>query len=61
MPKTALVTGGAKGIGLGSVRALVGQGWNVAFTGRDTQALHRCGGAADFVGSASAWDPALCH
>jgi 3-oxoacyl-[acyl-carrier protein] reductase len=39
MSKTALVTGGAKGIGLGSIRALARQGWNVAFTGRDEDAL----------------------
>jgi 3-oxoacyl-[acyl-carrier protein] reductase len=39
MTKTVLVTGGAKGIGLGTVRVLARQGWNIAFTGRDVDAL----------------------
>jgi 3-oxoacyl-[acyl-carrier protein] reductase len=39
MSKTALVTGGAKGIGYGCVQALVRQGWSVAFTGTDIAAL----------------------
>lgn len=37
--KTALVTGGAKGIGLAISQELVALGWNVGVTGRDAQAI----------------------
>ena len=37
--KTALVTGGAKGIGLAISELLVGDGWNVVITGRDGDAI----------------------
>jgi NAD(P)-dependent dehydrogenase (short-subunit alcohol dehydrogenase family) len=37
--KTALVTGGAKGIGLAISQMLVADGWNVVVTGRDLQAI----------------------
>ena len=37
--KTALVTGGAKGIGLAISRELVALGWNVVITGRDSAAI----------------------
>ena len=37
--KTALVTGGAKGIGLAISKELVELGWNVVITGRDSAAI----------------------
>ena len=37
--KTALVTGGAKGIGLAISQELVALGWNVVVTGRDAAAI----------------------
>jgi NAD(P)-dependent dehydrogenase (short-subunit alcohol dehydrogenase family) len=37
--KTALVTGGAKGIGLAISQELVALGWNVVITGRDAAAI----------------------
>ena len=37
--KTALVTGGAKGIGLAISQELINDGWNVVITGRDETAL----------------------
>ena len=37
--KTALVTGGAKGIGLAISQELVALGWNVVVTGRDAKAI----------------------
>jgi NAD(P)-dependent dehydrogenase (short-subunit alcohol dehydrogenase family) len=37
--KTALVTGGAKGIGLAISQELVALGWNVVVTGRDAPAI----------------------
>src|SRR5205814_8313115 len=33
--KTAVVTGGTRGLGRDVVRLLVGRGWNVVFDGRD--------------------------
>ena len=33
-PRTALITGGTRGIGLGIARALVRDGWSVALSGR---------------------------
>lgn len=37
--KTALVTGGTKGIGLGIVHAMLAEGMNVAFTGRNQDSV----------------------
>lgn len=37
--KTALVTGGAKGIGLAISQELISEGWNVVITGRDATAI----------------------
>lgn len=37
--RVAIVTGGAKGIGLASAAALVGAGWSVVIAGRDEAAL----------------------
>ena len=37
--KTALITGGAKGIGLAISQELISDGWNVVITGRDETAI----------------------
>jgi NAD(P)-dependent dehydrogenase (short-subunit alcohol dehydrogenase family) len=37
--KTALITGGAKGIGLAISQELINDGWNVVITGRDETAI----------------------
>lgn len=37
--KTALITGGAKGIGLAISQELINDGWNVVITGRDAAAI----------------------
>jgi len=37
--KTALITGGAKGIGLAISHELINDGWNVVITGRDAAAI----------------------
>jgi len=37
--KTALITGGAKGIGLAISQELINDGWNVVITGRDENAI----------------------
>lgn len=39
MTQTAFITGGSKGIGFGIVKALLDDGWNVTFTGRNQAAL----------------------
>src|SRR5262245_50572275 len=39
MVKTAIVTGGSRGLGLALVRALAGAGWRVVTDGRDGSAL----------------------
>jgi NAD(P)-dependent dehydrogenase (short-subunit alcohol dehydrogenase family) len=41
MTQTAFITGGSKGIGFGIVKALLEDGFQVAFTGRDQEALDR--------------------
>lgn len=41
--KTALVTGGARGIGLATARGLIADGWQVAILDRDTEALEAAG------------------
>ena len=38
--KTALITGGASGIGLATAKLLIAQGARVAITGRDEAKLH---------------------
>lgn len=38
--KTALITGGSKGIGLGIAEVLLREGWRVAITGRHPETLH---------------------
>ncbi|MEY4931645.1 MAG: hypothetical protein RI909_2369, partial [Bacteroidota bacterium] len=37
--KTALITGGSKGIGFGIAESLVKDGWHVAITGRNQSSL----------------------
>jgi len=41
MSKTAIITGGSKGIGLGVAEAILKEGINVVITGRDIEALGR--------------------
>lgn len=41
MSKTAIITGGSKGIGLGVAEAMLKEGINVVITGRDIEALGR--------------------
>lgn len=41
MTKTAIVTGGCRGIGLAATEIFLEQGWQVAVVDRDTEELHR--------------------
>jgi NAD(P)-dependent dehydrogenase (short-subunit alcohol dehydrogenase family) len=41
MKRTALITGGSRGLGLALARALVGRGWGLIIDGRDAAALER--------------------
>ena len=41
MNKTAIVTGGCRGIGLAATEIFLEQGWRVAVVDRDTEELHR--------------------
>ena len=52
----ALVTGGSRGLGLAAARALTDDGWSVAVTGRDEDALAGTGVALSL--QADATDPA---
>ena len=60
--RTAVVTGGSKGIGLAIAAAFAGAGANVAITGRDEQALAaaeqtiRSGGGSVFASSRTSVD-----
>ena len=58
--RSAIVTGGSRGIGLAIAEALVGEGARVAITGRDRgaleQAVDKLGGAAHAVGIAGRAD-----
>ena len=40
MNKTAYITGGSKGIGLGVAKAMLAKGMNVAITGRNRESLN---------------------
>ena len=46
MAKTALVTGGGRGIGAGIVDALAAEGWNVVFCGRTDPEKYAAAAAA---------------
>ena len=48
--KTALITGGSKGIGLGIAEAMVKQGMNVAVTSRDQQAADEAAASLNKLG-----------
>lgn len=50
MTKTAYITGGSKGIGLGIAAALLEMGMNVAITGRTQEALEEAGAALGKIG-----------
>ncbi|MEN3317244.1 MAG: hypothetical protein V7643_645 [Mycobacterium sp.] len=52
MQRTALVTGGSRGIGLATARALGGAGHRVGLLARDTSRLAE---AAKLVGTESVW------
>lgn len=53
-PKTAVVTGAARGIGLATTRQFLAQGWRVVMIDRDAPALQEAAGALSCV------DPVLC-
>jgi NAD(P)-dependent dehydrogenase (short-subunit alcohol dehydrogenase family) len=50
MRRTALVTGGSRGLGLALAEGLAADGWNVVIDGRDAVALERARAAIDVAG-----------
>ena len=50
MRRTALVTGGSRGLGLALAEGLASDGWNVVIDGRDAVALERARVAVDAAG-----------
>lgn len=55
-PRSVLVTGGNRGIGLAVARALAGAGWRVLLAGRDAGALARAAGEIGAVATCQACD-----
>ena len=47
--KVAIVTGGARGIGLAATEIFLDQGWRVAVVDRDAEELHRACGSLENV------------
>jgi NAD(P)-dependent dehydrogenase (short-subunit alcohol dehydrogenase family) len=50
MRRTALVTGGSRGLGRALAEGLAAEGWNVVIDGRDPEALERARAAIDAAG-----------
>ena len=50
MRRTALITGGSRGLGLALARHLAADGWNLVVDGRDADALERARRKADAAG-----------
>jgi NAD(P)-dependent dehydrogenase (short-subunit alcohol dehydrogenase family) len=48
--RTALITGGSRGLGLALARHLAADGWNLVVDGRDAYALERARGEVDAAG-----------